>query len=420
MMQTPSFAEEAVLGGILLRNENFHEAAKWLTEAHFTTAARQRVWASIKARILEGEAADTVTIAELLPNDAQEVFALTEACSSARTVPVYVNIVRENWRRREAATIAARLMAAARSGDDGVDEAIGSLLALNATVTDHEFTGKQALQMAWTIAEEAYHNGGKLPGITTGLSALNDILGGFHDSDLTLIGARPAMGKTALLVNMAEAAATDGVPVGMISAEQPVNQIGIRRLALASNVGAAAIRAGKIQGEQWSRLSAGVSSRRDAPIWIYDRSALTLDELVAIARKWKHQHGIRALYIDYAQRITVPGADRITEVSAIARGLKNLARDLKLPVVSLAQVKAEVDKRDDKRPNAGDLANSDELTREADQIVMLYRDAAYNHNSEDKGTAELLIEKNRHGPTGFKRVAFREETMQFADLAHEN
>ena len=155
-------------------------------------------------------------------------------------------------------------------------------------------------------------------------------------------------------------------------------------------------------------------------MWIYDRSAVTLDELVAITRKWVHQHSIKIQFIDYAQRITVPGVDRITEVSMIARGLKNLARDCGISIVSLAQVKAEVDKRDDKRPNQGDLANSDELTREADQILMLYREAAYDHNSTDRGTAEILIEKNRHGPTGFKRVAFREETMQFADLAHED
>ena len=421
-MQTPAYAEEAVLGGILLRNENFHEAAKWLTGDHFTNPFRRNLWASLRERILAGEPADAVTVSELMPEQGADVIDLAASCSTSRTVDAYVRIVRENWRRREAATIASRLLAAARSGDDGVDEAIGSLLALNATVTDHEFTGKQAMQMAWEIAEEAYHNDGRLPGITTGLKALDDILGGFHDSDLSLFGARPAMGKTALLVNFAEAASSGdaAVPVGLVSAEQPVNQIGIRRLALASKVGAAAIRAGRIHDEEWSKLSTGIKARRDAPMWIYDRSALTLDELVAIARKWKHQHGIRALYIDYAQRITVPGADRITEVATIARGLKNLARDLKVPVIALAQVKAAVDTRPDKRPNAGDLANSDELTREADQIVMLYRDAAYDHNSPDKGTAELLIEKNRHGPTGFKRVAFREETMQFADLAHDD
>lgn len=416
-MTTPAYAEEAVLGGILLRNENFHDAAQWLTDEHFTSAFRKRLWAALRERILAGEPADAVTVAELLPNDAAEVFAMTDACTSARTVPTYVNIVRENWRRREATGIAQRLLAAARSGEDGVNEAIGDLLRLNATVTEHEFTGKQAMLMAWQKAEEAYRNGGKLPGITTGLSALDEILGGWHNSDLTIIGARPAMGKTALLINLVEAASGSGIPCGLVSAEQPAEQIGIRRLALASMVGAAAIRAGRIEDEGWSRLTAGISARKDAPIWIHDRSAVTLDELIATSRKWKHAHNLGALFIDYAQRITVPGVDRTTEVATVARGLKNLARDLNIPVIALAQVIKGVDSREDKRPNQGDLANSDELTREADQIIMLYRDEAYNPESDQRGIAELLIEKNRHGPTGFKKVAFLGETMTFADLA---
>lgn len=420
-MQTPAFAEEAVLGGILIRNENFHDAAACLTADHFTSALHKRLWNALRERILAGEDADEVTVAELLPDDRDAIYAMTANCVTARTVPTYIAIVRENWRRRESVQIATRLLSASRSGEDGVDEAIGDLLRLNASVTEHDFTGKQAMLLAWEQANTAYQNGGLLPGVTTGLTALDDILGGWHKSDLSLVGARPAMGKTALMLNFAEAAAQAGIPTGVVSAEQPVEQIGIRRLALASKVGAAAIRAGRIEDEQWSKLNEGVQRRSDAPMWIHDRSALTLDELVAVARKWKHTHNIGILFIDYAQRISVPGADRITEVSAVARGLKNLARDLQIPVVALAQVKAEVDRREDKRPNQGDLANSDELTREADQILMLYREAAYNHHlpSEQRGVAEILIEKNRHGPTGFKRVAFLEETMTFADLAPE-
>lgn len=416
-MQTPAFAEDAVLGGILLRNENFHDAAQVLTADHFTSAFRKRVWDALRDRILAGETADMVTVSELIPDDASGVIDLVSNCVTSHTVGAYVEIVRRNWRRREASTIAGRLMAAAREGDDGVDEAIGSLLQLNARVTEHEFTGRQALMMAWKQAETAYQNGGRLPGITTGLTDLDEILGGWHNSDLTIIGARPAMGKTALLVNLAESAADGRYATGIISGEQPADQIGLRRMAINSHVGASSIRAGRIEDEQWSRLGVAMGEARDRPMWIYDRSALTLDELVSVARKWKHAHDLKVLFIDYAQRITVPGADRITEVSQVARGLKNLARDLQIPVIALAQVKAAVDQRPDKRPMAGDLANSDELTREADQVLMLYRDEVYNPESQHKGTAEILIEKNRHGPTGFKRVAFLQETMRFVDLA---
>lgn len=415
-MQTPAFAEEAVLGGILLRNENFHDAAQWLTAEHFTSAFRSRLWEALRERILAGEPADEITVCELLPDHASDVLEIASTCMTARNVPTYVEIVRKNWRKREQVKIAQRLLAAARADEDGGDEAIGDLLRLSATVTEHEFTIKQAMHLAFEQANAAYQAGGNLPGITTGLATLDDLLGGLHKSDLTFIGARPAMGKTAFMLGLAAAAARSGVTVGVISSEQPAVQLGLRIASLASGVAAQRIRSGRLEDEDWGRLTNAVSDTSGLPLRIYDRSSVTLDELVAMARKWKHQHGLGLLLVDYAQRIRVPGADRITEVSEVGRGLKNIARAEDIPVVSLAQVKAAVDNRPDKRPTSGDLANSDELTREADQIVMLYRDEVYNPNTPDRGIAELLIEKNRHGPTGFKKVAFLAETMRFADL----
>lgn len=416
-MTTPAYAEEAVLGGVMANNGAFHDIAALISAEHFTNPFRQRLWGAIRDRILGGEPADAVTVSEALPNDATDVWDIVANTTTAGTVPTYAAIVRDNWRRREAAGIAQRLLSGARSGEDGaVDAAIAALLSLNSTVTEHEFTGRQVLQMAFDVSIAAYESGGKLPGITTGLAELDDILGGWHDSDLTIIGARPAMGKTALMLGLAEASAAAGIPTGVISAEQPAVQLGIRRASLSSGVGAASIRSGQFDDQDWPALSNGIRDTRDRPMWVYDRSAVTLDELVGIARKWKHAHGIKILFVDYAQRISVPGADRITEVSQVARGLKNLARDLQIPVVSLAQVVKGVDSRPDKRPNAGDLANSDELTREADQILMLYRDEVYNRDTQDRGIAEVLIEKNRHGPSGYKRLAFIAETMRFASL----
>ncbi|MHC9085370.1 replicative DNA helicase [Luteimonas sp. RIT-PG2_3] len=416
-MQTPVYAEEAVLGGLMANNDAFHDVAPLVGMDHFTNPFRKRLWSAIRNRILAGEPADPVTVMELLPDDADAVLELAKSTTSARSVVTYAHIVRKNWRKREASGIAQRLISdVADDDEEGVDRAVSALMELNAEVAEHEFTGRQSMQMAFEQASIAFQNGGKLPGITTGLIELDAILGGFHDSDLTLIGGRPAMGKTAFLLGLVEACAGAGYPCGLISAEQPAIQIGIRRVALSSGVGAAVIRSGQFQDEDWGLLTAGMSKVKDSPIWIYDRSAVTLDELIGIARKWKHTHGIKALFVDYAQRITVRGSDRITEVSLVARGLKNLARDLNIPVVTLAQVKAAVDTRPDKRPTSGDLANSDELTREADQILMLYRDEVYSQDSPDRGLAEVLIEKNRHGPTGFKKFAFIPETMAFRDL----
>ncbi|KAF1698339.1 helicase DnaB [Pseudoxanthomonas jiangsuensis] len=420
-MTDTAYAEDAVLAGLMARNEKFHEVAPMLGEEQFTTPRRRRIWAAIRDRLREGQPADVVTLCEALPADADELLSLARNMATGGVVSSYAAVVRDNWRMREAGGIAQRLLAGARDREAGaVEQAIAELMALNAHHAVHEFTGKQILALAFEVAQQAYQNGGVIPGITTGLQELDEILGGWHDSDLTFIGGRPAMGKTAFMLGLAEAAADAGRRVGIVSAEQPAVQLGIRRAALASGVGAQSIRAGQLEDEDWAKITAGISKARDRHLRVFDRSAVSLDELVSVARKWKHNEGLDVLFIDYAQRITVPGADRITEVSQIARGLKNLARDLNIPVISLAQVVKGVDSRPDKRPNAGDLANSDELTREADQILMLYRDEVYNRDSKDPGIAEVLIEKNRHGPTGFKRVRFVAETMAFQSFKRAN
>lgn len=416
-------AEYALLGGLMIANERFHEVAPMLATDHFTTPQTRRIFDAIRERVLAGEPADPVTLAELAPDDATFLIDLASNTPSAANVPTYARMVREDWRRREAVVIAAKLMAETRERNDGaIDAAITSLLALNAAVTECDHSLSQAMQAAWAQVADAHERGGVLPGIPTGITKLDEILGGWHDGDLVIIGARPAMGKTALMVNMAEAAAKAGKFVGIVSAEQPAIQIALRTLSLGSQVGAANLRRGRIEETEWGRLTEAIRRAREWRMRLYDRSAITLDELAGVARKWKHSHGLQCLFVDYAQRISVPGADRVTEVAAVARGLKDIARNLSIPVIALAQVIKGVDSRDDKRPNQGDLANSDELTREADEIIMLYREEAYYHEKNERdqpvrcGVAELLIEKNRHGPTGYAECAFLAETMRFADL----
>lgn len=420
-----SHAEAAILGGLMCDNARFHDVAPILSADHFTVPLHRRMWAIIRERILGGEPADAVTIGESAPDLWDSAIDLAQNAAGASNVVAYAGIVRDNWRRREAVAIAGRLIAGAKEQQDGaIDAAIGDLIRLNAIATECDYSLRQAMHAAFQQIQTAYENGGALPGITTGLSRLDDILGGWHNSDLSIIGARPAMGKTALMICLAEAAAKSGKSVGLISAEQPHEQIGLRTISLGSRAGAADLRRGKIDELAWGRISETIKACRDLRLRIYDRSAITLDELVGVARKWKHAHGLEALFIDYAQRISVPGCDRITEVATVARGLKNLARDLNIPVIALAQVKAAVDQRTDKRPTAGDLANSDELTREADQILMLYRESAYYREKNERGEpvregmAEILIEKNRHGPTGYVETAFIASTMRFADLEH--
>jgi replicative DNA helicase len=225
------------------------------------------------------------------------------------------------------------------------------------------------------------------------------------------------MGKTALAVNFALAAGRAGHTVGLISGEQSAKQIGQRSLAIDAEVRAELMRNGQIEDSVWSLLNQAAKRLGQHRIRIYDRPAPTLDEVVRTARWWKQEFGMGLLLVDYLQRIRVPGIrERKDEVAEVAIGLKTLARDLDLSIVCLAQVKAEVEQRTEKRPRQGDIANSDEATREADQIAFLYRDEVYNDDTEDKGVAELNVEKNRHGATGQFRIGFDAESMRFHNL----
>jgi replicative DNA helicase len=243
------------------------------------------------------------------------------------------------------------------------------------------------------------------------------MLGGLHGGDLVIVGARPAMGKTALMLNMAASALMAGFPVGVFSGEQGVSQITQRLIAIQGRIPVMRMRNGSLIGEDWSKLSAAVASLKDRGMYIFDKPAPTLSDIVRRARSWHYNHGIKAIYLDYLQRVKITTkAPRHEAIGEIAAGLKELARELNIPVIALAQVNREVEKRVNKRPFMGDLKDSGTIEQEADQIFMLYRDEVYNEETKDKGLAEINIEKNRHGSTGRVDLAWRGEYLRFENL----
>jgi replicative DNA helicase len=422
-------AEQAVLGGMMLAPDSYATVSGILSDSDFYRRNHQLIFRAIEDLAEKSQPFDAVTLGEWFEGrglgeqvaGGAYLVELASTTPSAANIRAYADIVRDKAKLRELIELGTKIVTNgfAPNGQDAsqiLNDAISDLMKLNQTATDCEFTGLQAMQRAWCEVLRSHESGGVPPGTSTGLKSYDEITGGLHDGDLIVIGARPAMGKTALMGSMAEAVAMAGKRPGVFSAEQPAMQLALRRIAAESGVCAARVRAGRFDEGDWPKLTAGMREAKVRDMWVYDRSAVTLSELVAVARKWKHQHDIGCLFIDYAQRVTVPGADRITEVATVARGLKNLARDLCIPVVALAQVVKGVDSRDDRRPKAGDLANSDELTREADQIVMLYRPVIHDPKAP-ANLAELWIEKNRHGPTGLRKVAFLPGTMSFVDMA---
>lgn len=420
-------SEQSVLG-ILLADPAALSAVK-LTEADFLRADHRLIFAAICDEVAAGRECDAILLGDVLlarghgdrvrPEYLVELQTLGWRRANLRA---YVEQVRQKSVLRAVIGVGERLTDAASESEHPealLDTAIRELMALAQTDRRYDYSLADAARMAFADAIEASENPGMIRGVPTGYERIDKRLGGLHKGDLVLLGARPSMGKTALMVNLALNAAESGVFVGIISGEQSAMQLGQRSVSAMSGVAAERMRNGEFEDEDWPRLTAGTQALLARKARIYDRSAPTLDEVCRVARQWVHEHKIGVLFVDYLQRIRVPRAEnRIAEVSEVARTLKTLARDLNIPIVALAQVKAEVDNRaGDKRPNLGDIANSDEATREADQIGFLYRDEVYRDDSPDRGIAELNFEKNRHGPTGRFKLRFDGATMRFQNLA---
>jgi len=416
-------AEQSVLGGLMLSPGRIDAVSARLEEDDFYRRDHRMIFRAMVQLNRRGVPCDAVTLAGWFANsglgcDPAYLLQLANDTPSAANIDTYAAMVREKAVRRRVIDAATELMeqafGAAHDATELVDGGIATLMGMQRIEVSSEFNMRQTLTVAYDAAQAAKARGGKIPGIPTGLSELDDVLGGLHDSDLIVVGARPAMGKTALLLNMLLA---HDSPAGLASTEQPQVQIGSRLLAIEGRINASRLRNGTHDDEDLGRMAAAVARLMERELVLCDRAGLTIGELQRLARRWKKKHGIQRLYVDYVQRLkgNNPRDSRIDQVSEVAQGLKEIARELNIPVVALAQVNREVEKRTDKRPNMGDLANSSEIEKEADQILMLYRDEVYHPNTEDKGIAEISVEKNRHGPTGFKKVEWHAETMRFTD-----
>lgn len=431
-------AEQSVLGGLMLAPETLPRIT--LDIADFYRRDHQLIYRSILELDRNGQPFDAVTLgdwfeeqglSEQVGNGAY-LIELATTTPSAANIGAYAGIVRDKSITRkliEAATetINSGFNPDGRTSSELVDEAVGALMSLAKQEARHEFSMKQAVGLAMAQMQAAYEADGALIGVPSGFGRLDARLGGFHKGDLIFIGARPKMGKTAMMVNMLNNAAKAGLHCGVISGEQSALQLAQRLLALETGIASERMRNGQLEDHDWAKLTAGVANVIARNVHISDAGGPTIEQVRRLGRKWKQEHGIKALYVDYLQRLRCgkKTKDRTEEVGEVARGLKDIARDLDIPVIALAQVKREVETRADKRPESADIANSDEATREADQILMLYREEVYYDSVNEKGqpvragVAELNIEGNRHGPTGQFELSWRAETMQFGDLSYE-
>ena len=399
-----------------------------LRPEHFGLELHGAVWELIQALAQDGKPCGGVEICDLAEREgrrmlghmALEIHGAMDLAPSSQ--PAYhAAVLLDAWRCREALRIAEELRDASVLRDtSAIDRATAALMALHAEHRDCEHTAKSAVRLAWADIEAAYFAGGAIVGVRTGLRDLDESLGGLHDSDLIVIGARPAMGKTGLLLGMVDAAAQEG-PVGLISGEQPAAQVGLRLLAAESRVPVSRLRNGHIEDGGWRAVSEAVGRLANRNVRLLDRSGPDIAEVTRVARRWKHQHGIRALYVDYLQRLEcaeAKDAPKHERVGLVARRLKSLARDLNIPVVALAQVNRLVEQRQNQRPMMSDLADSSEIEKEADQIMTLWRDTTQIQAAAQP--AEVIVVKNRHGNIGTVHCLWIGAQTRFVDQAQSD
>ena len=380
---------------------------------------------------------DVVTLLEMLKSthildDAggeAYLFELANNTPSVANVSAYADIVREKSVHRQLIAVSMDIADSAynpgnRDVPELLDYAERKVFAI-AEQTAAE-GGPEAVKSVLVRAVERidalFHSGESITGLSTGLRDLDELTSGMQKSDLVIVAGRPSMGKTTFVMNIAEHVAIKArKPVLVFSMEMPADSLAMRMMSSLGRIDQQKIRTGKLTDDDWPRVTSAVHMLSEAPMFIDDAPGLSPAEVRARARRLAKEHGqLGMIVVDYLQLMKVPGIkadNRVAEISEISRSLKSLAKELSVPVLALSQLNRSLEQRADKRPVMSDLRESGAIEQDADLICFIYRDEVYNPESPDKGTAEIIIAKQRNGPIGRVRVAFLGQYTRFEDLA---
>jgi len=381
-----------------------------LCHTDFVSSQHGAIFKAIRTLSGMSEVVDVVTVIEHLNRETGRnwlpvVTEVVMGAGSPANAKNYAGIIRGCSSNRKAAKIGNFLMENSQR-EEAVGEAIKMLMEIGRNRAPTEYDLKQLVTMTVNELDRLIKNPGVLTGVSTGLVDLDDLLGGYHDGDLIIIGARPAVGKTAVMLNQMLGAQQ---MVGCISGEQGIIQIGQRLMAMAGRVSAMSMRNGRLQEGDWPKLQAGAGILKSHPGMVFsDQSSPTIDHIKACARRWKYERNIKALYLDYLQKIKRdPKKPKHEAVGDNAGELKDLARELQIPVIALAQLSRQAEGR---RATMADLSDSSEIEKEADIIKLLYRE-------QDTGMIEFNVDKNRHGATGVVISAWDGRYLKVGDLS---
>jgi replicative DNA helicase len=432
-------AEHAVLGGLMLDNRRFDEISEIISAADFYRQDHRLIFGAAERLAGESEPLDVVTLAEFLDRagDIEDAGGLSylaelaEKTPGAANIRAYADIVRERSILRQLVEVSGKISDSAfnplgRNSNEVLDEAERNVFQI-AESRVKEGTGPQTINPILTKAlsriEELFESGETTTGLTTGFKDLDDWTSGMQPSDLLIVAGRPSMGKTTFAMNIVEnALITTGAPILVFSMEMPADALVMRMLSSLGRIDQSRIRSGRLEEDDWPRLTSAVSLLKDKPLYIDDTPGLSPTEMRSRARRITRENGgqLGLIMVDYLQLMRVPGntEGRTAEISEISRSLKGLAKELSCPVLALSQLNRSLEQRPNKRPVNSDLRESGAIEQDADVIMFVYRDEVYNEDTSDKGIAEIIIGKQRNGPIGTVRLAFIGKYTKFEDLAY--
>jgi replicative DNA helicase len=426
-------AEQCVLGGMLLSKDAISDVLDIIKGPDFYRPAHQIVYEAVLDLYGKGEPADAVTIAAELTRHgdisrvggAPYLHTLIASVPTAANAGYYARIVRERAILRRLVEVGTRIVQLGYAGDGEADELVDRAEAEVYGITDRRVSEDYAplseiMPGALDEIEAIGSRGGTLTGVPTGFADLDSLTNGLHPGQMVVIAARPAIGKSTLALDLARAASVHaGMSAVIFSLEMSRNEITMRLLSAEAKVALQTIRTGKLTDEDWTRLARRMGEVAEAPLFIDDSPNMSMMEIRAKCRRLKQRHDLKLVIIDYLQLMSSPKRveNRQQEVSELSRSLKLLAKELDVPVVALSQLNRGPEQRSDKRPMLSDLRESGSIEQDADVVILLHREDAYEKESPRAGEADFMVAKHRNGPTTTVTVAFQGHYSRFVDMA---
>lgn len=427
--------EEAVIGAILIERDAMDEVINVLTPDCFYMEAHQRIFSACRALYERHSPIDLLTVTEQLKRTneldavggSHFISVLTNKVGSSAHIDYHATVIKEKYIQRKMIAVCSTCIKNAyeESVDvfDTYDKLLSELNSINGEVNIGNITpfGEIVRERSKAL-KAAGENKTYITGLKTCLGDLDRITLGWQPTDLIIIAGRPAMGKTALAIDIARKQVRElNAPIGVFSLEMSKEQLVDRMFSAESGIDFSQIRKGGMRREQWETFDETVEHMQHYNLHICDKGGLSINELCSISKNWKLRHGIQAIYVDYLQLVTAEktgdrSRNREQEISSITRRLKALAKDLHIPVIALSQLSRQVEQRTDKRPMLSDLRESGAIEQDADMVIFPYRDEYYNQNAE-KGICELIIAKYRNGDTGKITVYFDAERQTFKNYS---